>query len=420
MMESEQAYELEIDPADFQQRLAQGERLLISFGATWCGPCKQMQPTLSKLGAALAGQIRVGRIETDLHPELGTRFQIRAYPTLLLFDAGLERGRVTGLQSASQLKSWIEKLLPPDQPLEGLSMTRPDWGAFYGNECLRKSLVDELLRLAMEGKVIQRMFPTWDGDSGTPSAALVKHDNPAVFERVSGMPFSFAVVLELDAEEGSESLGEIFAALPSGADLSEIFPHLLLHWLADERECWAAQLADSALDGLRLRWLELMRKRLAGQAVQAEDWTQLRQALQPWTDAHREHELGWHLGSFLQNLSPPPALDAPASVLLPLQRRVQLLRYYLAMLQAGATPDILKLDDRVHQWFSSRWSIEAYQALSTTEQAAVHAQMRSDLKLELDAKAVVDELAKATRRAMLARFRSRLMSLLQTCPRIAN
>jgi thioredoxin len=420
MSETENVYEVEIDPADFQQRLSQGERLLISFGATWCGPCKQMLPTLRKLGSSLSGQIRVGRIETDLHPELGTRFQIRAYPTLVLFDAGVERGRVVGLQSASQLKSWIEKSLPAGQPLEALSMTRPDWGAFYGNDFLRKSLVDELLRLAADGKVGQRMFPDWEGGAGSPSAALVKHENPAIFERVTGMPLSFAMVLELAEEYSATGIGDIFAALPAGADVTEILPRLLIGWLADEDEHWSTHVADTALDALRLRWVELMRARFAGEHVPAEDWTSLRDAVRPWADGNKEHEISWHLGRFIRAMSPPLALDAQASALLPLQRGVQLLRYYLTMLQAGATPEILNVSDLVHQWFSSRWPVEVWQTLSKEEQSAERAKMYADLKVELDAKAIVDEAAKATRAATIARFRSCLIRLLKACPRIAN
>lgn len=416
MSANEAAYDIEIDPADFQQHLEKGERLLISFGATWCGPCKQMLPTLRKLGSALTGQIRVGRIECDLHPEVGKSFRISAYPSIVLFEGGIERGRVVGLQSLGKLKSWIEKTLPAGPPLEALAMTRPDWGAFYGNDFLRKSLVGELLRLAADGKVGPRMFPGWDGGTGTPSAALVQSENPEVFERVTGMPFSFAVVLELIEQYSEAGLASIFDALPAGADVAEILPRLLIGWLADADEQWTTHVADAGLDTLRLRWVELMRARFAGDVVPPDDWAALREAVAPWASGGKELEISWHLGRFIREMSPPPALDAQAPVLLPLQRGVQVLNYYLTMLQAGATPEVLATPNLIHEWLSSRWTLEAWQALSDEAQSVERAKMKQALGPQLEAQAVVEKAAELTRAAALDRRRSRLAALLRACP----
>lgn len=417
---NEKAYDIEIDVMEFQQRLEKGERLLISFGATWCGPCKQMLPTLCRLGTALEGSLRVGRIECDLHPELGKSFKISAYPSLVLFEGRIERGRVIGLQSLGQLKSWIEKTLPTGSSLEALAMTRPDWGAFYGNDFLRDTLVAELLRLAAEGKVQNRRFPAWDGFAGTPSAALVKNENPAVFERVTGMPFSFALVLELFDDCSEAGMAEVFKNIKAGVDVADVFLRLLTDWLADGEEEWSTHVADAGMDALRLRWVALMQAHLTGAQVPADDWAALREAVKPWTADRKEDEFCWNLGCFLRDMSPPPALDAQASILLPWLSGVLRLRHFLSQLQAGATPEVLATPQLIHEWFSSHWSVEAWGALSPEAQQAERLKMKQDLKPYVEAQAIVDQTAVVTRAVMLERFRARLLALLKACPVIGS
>jgi len=82
---------------------------LLEFGATWCGYCQAAQADI----ASVVGnhpQVRHVRIEDGKGRRLGRSFGVKLWPTLVLMDAGVEKGRVVRPGSATE----IEKLFVKD------------------------------------------------------------------------------------------------------------------------------------------------------------------------------------------------------------------------------------------------------------------------------------------------------------------
>ncbi len=85
--------------------------VLVDFWAPWCGPCKMMAPELAKVAADGAGRWLVGKVNTDELPDVGTRFGIRAIPTLILFKAGHEAARQSGALPAPAILQFLQQSL---------------------------------------------------------------------------------------------------------------------------------------------------------------------------------------------------------------------------------------------------------------------------------------------------------------------
>lgn len=85
--------------------------VLADFWAPWCGPCRTVAPVVEKLATELAGKLKVAKVNTDEQPDLGARFGVRGIPTLVLFERGRERDRLTGALPAPALKQWVEARL---------------------------------------------------------------------------------------------------------------------------------------------------------------------------------------------------------------------------------------------------------------------------------------------------------------------
>ncbi len=103
---------VETDEATFKGAVEESSLpVLVDFWAPWCGPCTIVEPVVEQMSRDLAGRLKVVKINSDLAPELGARYEIRAIPTLLLFENGQVRDRVTGALSPPALRGWVDSRL---------------------------------------------------------------------------------------------------------------------------------------------------------------------------------------------------------------------------------------------------------------------------------------------------------------------
>jgi len=85
--------------------------VLVDFYATWCGPCQMMTPILETVNSQLKGKLKVVKIDTDKYPQLGSKYEIEALPTLVLFKNGQPVERIEGLVPADQLIPRLQAML---------------------------------------------------------------------------------------------------------------------------------------------------------------------------------------------------------------------------------------------------------------------------------------------------------------------
>ena len=83
--------------------------VVVDFWAEWCGPCKQIAPTLEEIAGEIAGQVKIARINIDENPDTPSKYGVRAIPTLMLFKNGEVAGTQVGVQPKSRLVDWIKQ-----------------------------------------------------------------------------------------------------------------------------------------------------------------------------------------------------------------------------------------------------------------------------------------------------------------------
>lgn len=81
--------------------------VLVDFWAEWCGPCKTLGPLLEKLAADYNGAFVLAKVDIDKEPELGTAFQIRSVPTVMLVKGGQLVDGFPGALPEGQLREFL-------------------------------------------------------------------------------------------------------------------------------------------------------------------------------------------------------------------------------------------------------------------------------------------------------------------------
>ena len=85
--------------------------VLVDFWAEWCGPCKQIGPSLEELSEELGEKVTIAKINIDENPDSPARYGVRGIPTMILFKGGEAAATKVGAAPKSQLKSWLEGAL---------------------------------------------------------------------------------------------------------------------------------------------------------------------------------------------------------------------------------------------------------------------------------------------------------------------
>ena len=94
--------------AEFESELKESGLVLAKFGATWCGPCKQIDGELSRMAGSPPAGARIVVIDVDEEPALAEKYKVSSIPHLIMFRDGEPVDIRIGFMSQSELTAWIQ------------------------------------------------------------------------------------------------------------------------------------------------------------------------------------------------------------------------------------------------------------------------------------------------------------------------
>ena len=108
---------VDVDLDTFESQVTEASRetpVIVDLWAEWCSPCLVIAPLLRQLVEELDGAVRLAKVEVDEgeNMKLAGRYQVRGFPTVILFIDGEEVARFSGARPLSFLREFVAQYIP--------------------------------------------------------------------------------------------------------------------------------------------------------------------------------------------------------------------------------------------------------------------------------------------------------------------
>ncbi len=104
-------YDVQLE--DFEEKVIAASHhtpVLVDFWADWCAPCRVIAPVLKDVIERQQGRVLLAKLEVDegANMKLAGRFQVRGFPTVILFRNGKDIARFSSAQSRQFIERFLE------------------------------------------------------------------------------------------------------------------------------------------------------------------------------------------------------------------------------------------------------------------------------------------------------------------------
>jgi len=102
---------MEISSVELQQKINNGDKVIVDFHSRWCRPCSMMKPIFEKLTTENTSEVQMYTMDVDLNREIAISLGIRSVPTIKVFNKGEVVETKVGILSEGQINNLLTELI---------------------------------------------------------------------------------------------------------------------------------------------------------------------------------------------------------------------------------------------------------------------------------------------------------------------
>ncbi|AGI89342.1 thioredoxin [Streptomyces albidoflavus] len=101
-----------VTDASFEQDVLKSDKpVLVDFWAAWCGPCRQIAPSLEAIAAEHGEQIEVVKLNIDENPETAAKYGVMSIPTLNVYQGGEVAKTIVGAKPKAAIVRDLDEFI---------------------------------------------------------------------------------------------------------------------------------------------------------------------------------------------------------------------------------------------------------------------------------------------------------------------
>lgn len=102
---------MEITGQELQEKINNGEKIIVDFFANWCNPCSMMKPVFERVALNNDTEVQMYTMDVDQNRDYAQTLGIRSIPAVKVFSNGTVTDTVVGVIGEERIKSLVNNLI---------------------------------------------------------------------------------------------------------------------------------------------------------------------------------------------------------------------------------------------------------------------------------------------------------------------
>ena len=102
---------MEINSIELQNRISNGEKIILKLEASWCQPCQAMKPIFEKVSSENKTDVQMYTMDVDQNRDIAMKLGVRSVPTIKVFNGGNVTNTRVGVLQETEIKGLVQELI---------------------------------------------------------------------------------------------------------------------------------------------------------------------------------------------------------------------------------------------------------------------------------------------------------------------